>query len=111
MRFLLAGSLFFFLNLALGRAAANPVGASLSLASRSFDTPGQYVGVFTDNKTGYEFELWDHSTSKGGIEKFYANYNNNTDVEKRGWLDNHALNALNTAIGAAIATGIGRLLR
>ncbi len=27
-----------------------------------------------------------------------------TVAEKRGWLDNHALNALNTAIGAAIAT-------
>lgn len=34
-----------------------------------------------------------------------------TVAEKRGWLDNHALNALNTAIGAAIATGIGLLLR
>lgn len=34
-----------------------------------------------------------------------------TVAEKRGWLDNHALNALNTAIGAAIATGIGRLVQ
>ena len=34
-----------------------------------------------------------------------------TVAEKRGWLDNHGLNALNTAIGAAIATGIGLLLR
>jgi len=33
-----------------------------------------------------------------------------TVAEKRGWLDNHGLNALNTAIGAAIATGIGLLL-
>ena len=29
-----------------------------------------------------------------------------TVAEKRGWLDNHGLNALNTAIGAIIATGI-----
>lgn len=34
-----------------------------------------------------------------------------TVAEKRGWLDNHALNALNTAIGAAIATAIGLLVR
>ena len=34
-----------------------------------------------------------------------------TVAEKRGWLDNHGLNALNTAIGAAIATLIGRLVR
>lgn len=34
-----------------------------------------------------------------------------TVAEKRGWLDNHALNALNTAIGAAIATAIGAALR
>jgi uncharacterized protein (TIGR00297 family) len=34
-----------------------------------------------------------------------------TVAEKRGWLDNHGLNALNTAIGAAIATLIGFLLR
>jgi uncharacterized protein (TIGR00297 family) len=34
-----------------------------------------------------------------------------TVAEKRGWLDNHGLNALNTAIGAAIATGLGLLLR
>jgi len=34
-----------------------------------------------------------------------------TVAEKRGWLDNHALNALNTAIGAAFATGIGLLVR
>jgi uncharacterized protein (TIGR00297 family) len=34
-----------------------------------------------------------------------------TVAEKRGWLDNHALNALNTAIGAAFATGISLLLR
>jgi len=33
-----------------------------------------------------------------------------TVAEKRGWLDNHGLNALNTAIGAAIATGLGLLL-
>lgn len=33
-----------------------------------------------------------------------------TVAEKRGWLDNHGLNALNTAIGAAIATGISLLL-
>jgi uncharacterized protein (TIGR00297 family) len=33
-----------------------------------------------------------------------------TVAEKRGWLDNHGLNALNTAIGAALATLIGRLL-
>ena len=33
-----------------------------------------------------------------------------TVAEKRGWLDNHGLNALNTAIGAALATGIGLLL-
>lgn len=34
-----------------------------------------------------------------------------TVAEKRGWLDNHALNALNTAIGAAFATGLGLLVR
>jgi uncharacterized protein (TIGR00297 family) len=34
-----------------------------------------------------------------------------TVAEKRGWLDNHGLNALNTAIGAALATGIGLLVR
>ena len=34
-----------------------------------------------------------------------------TVAEKKGWLDNHALNALNTAIGAAIATFIGILVR
>ncbi len=34
-----------------------------------------------------------------------------TVAEKRGWLDNHALNALNTAIGAALATLIGRLVQ
>ncbi len=34
-----------------------------------------------------------------------------TVAEKRGWFDNHALNALNTAIGAAFATGIGRLVQ
>jgi uncharacterized protein (TIGR00297 family) len=34
-----------------------------------------------------------------------------TVAEKRGWLDNHALNALNTAIGAAIATSLGLVLR
>ena len=34
-----------------------------------------------------------------------------TVAEKRGWLDNHGLNALNTAIGAAIATLIGLLVR
>ena len=34
-----------------------------------------------------------------------------TVAEKRGWLDNHALNALNTAIGAAFATFIGLLVR
>ena len=33
-----------------------------------------------------------------------------TVAEKRGWLGNHGLNALNTALGAAIATGIGLLL-
>ena len=31
-------------------------------------------------------------------------------AEKRGWLDNHGLNALNTAIGAAIATMIAPFL-
>jgi uncharacterized protein (TIGR00297 family) len=34
-----------------------------------------------------------------------------TVAEKRGWLDNHALNALNTAIGAAFATLIGLFVR
>jgi len=34
-----------------------------------------------------------------------------TVAEKRGWLDNHALNALNTAIGAVIATLIGFAIR
>jgi len=34
-----------------------------------------------------------------------------TVAEKRGWLDNHALNALNTAIGATFATLIGFALR
>ncbi len=34
-----------------------------------------------------------------------------TVAEKRGWLDNHSLNALNTAIGAAIATLIGFAVR
>ena len=34
-----------------------------------------------------------------------------TVAEKHGWLDNHALNALNTAIGAALAAGIGALVR
>ena len=34
-----------------------------------------------------------------------------TVAEKRGWLDNHGLNALNTAIGAALAAGIGPLVR
>jgi uncharacterized membrane protein len=34
-----------------------------------------------------------------------------TVAEKRGWLDNHALNALNTAIGAVIATLIGFAVR
>jgi uncharacterized protein (TIGR00297 family) len=34
-----------------------------------------------------------------------------TVAEKRGWLDNHALNALNTAIGAGFATLIGLLVR
>ena len=34
-----------------------------------------------------------------------------TVAEKRGWLDNHALNALNTAMGAAIAISIHRLVR
>jgi uncharacterized protein (TIGR00297 family) len=34
-----------------------------------------------------------------------------TVAEKRGWLDNHTLNALNTAIGAALATLIGRLVQ
>ena len=31
-------------------------------------------------------------------------------AERRGWLDNHGLNALNTALGAAIATLIARLV-
>ncbi len=34
-----------------------------------------------------------------------------TVAEKRGWLENHGLNALNTAIGAAIATVIGQFVR
>ncbi len=34
-----------------------------------------------------------------------------TVAEKRGWLDNHGLNALNTAIGAALATVIGLMVR
>ncbi|MEO5760984.1 MAG: DUF92 domain-containing protein [Vicinamibacteria bacterium] len=34
-----------------------------------------------------------------------------TVAEKRGWLDNHALNALNTVIGAALATWISWLVR
>jgi uncharacterized protein (TIGR00297 family) len=34
-----------------------------------------------------------------------------TVAEKRGWFDNHGLNALNTAIGAALATLIGWLVR
>ena len=34
-----------------------------------------------------------------------------TVAEKRGWVENHGLNALNTAIGAAIATFIGQFVR
>lgn len=34
-----------------------------------------------------------------------------TVAEKRGWLDNHGLNALNTAIGAALATLISGFVR
>lgn len=34
-----------------------------------------------------------------------------TVAEKRGWLDNHALNALNTALGAAFATALGFVIR
>jgi uncharacterized membrane protein len=34
-----------------------------------------------------------------------------TVAEKRGWLDNDLLNALNTAIGAAIVVGLARLTR
>ena len=34
-----------------------------------------------------------------------------TVAEKRGWLDNHALNALNTAIGAGLAAFLSGWLR
>ena len=68
--------------------------------------PGTYVGVFTDKETGFPFALYDHSTSQGGIDQFYANYNKTNHTAhtddagaawKRSWLDCEGLSNIQTA--------------
>lgn len=77
-------------------------------------TFGGLLGGFLVASIGWSFALYDTRAFVAiGVAAFLGMLAESvigTVAEKRGWLDNHALNALNTALGAAFVMGLLRVL-
>lgn len=80
---LLTRLLLFLAHLGFQTAhAAGPIDAALSQVRRLDDDPLYFVGTFTDEITGTEFDLYDHTTTSSGLDQYLANANaaNNIDT-------------------------------